>query len=119
MRILFSTVAPFPSGTANAVHTVASAQALAAAGHDVDVVRSHPGPGWPEGGTPPDTSGFALRTFAGHDHRGQSIINFVWLRRLARTSSPDLGFADGVRGAPATRDSRRAGHRDDRGTHRG
>ena len=101
MRILVSTLTPFPSGTAHAVHITATAQGLVDAGHSVLLVSAQAGPGWPAGGQPPDTSGFRTTTLAARDHRGQSIVNAVRLHRLARRSRPDLAFADDVRSALA------------------
>ncbi len=101
MRILLSTITPFPSGTANAVHMVETSQGLVDAGHEVLVVRAQPGPGWPGGGEPPDMSTFTLDTLAAHEYRGQSLVNGVRLYRRARNAPPDLGFADDVRGGLA------------------
>jgi len=96
MRILVSTLTPFPSGTAHVVHITATAQGFVEAGHDVLLVAAQRGPGWP-GGVPPDTLGFEVRSLAERDHRGQSLVNAVRLRRLVRRMRPDLCFADDVR----------------------
>jgi len=62
----------------------------------VTLVAAQAGPGWPDGATP-DPLGFDVRILAGRDHRGQSLINGLRLRRLARRMRPDLCFADDVR----------------------
>lgn len=99
MRILVSTLAPYPSGTAHAVHISATAQGFADAGHDVTLVSAQAGPGWPSGAHPANE--FGVRMLAMQDHRGQSFINFGRLLRLARRLAPDLAFADDVRSALA------------------
>lgn len=100
MRILVSTLTPYPSGSAHVVHITATAQGFVAAGYDTMLVAAQPGPGWPvdHDGVPraPDV-GFSTRALAGRDYRGQSFVNFPRLRRLARRSAPDLCFADDVR----------------------
>ena len=97
MRILVSTLTPYPSGTAHAVHITATAQGLVEAGHQVALVSAQTGPGWPAGADAPDTSGFAVRTLADRDHRGQSLVNGVRLTRIARATRPDVAFADDAR----------------------
>ena len=99
MRVLLSTLTPYPSGSAHTVHITATAQGFVDAGHDVTLASAQPGPGWPAGDTPPDTSAFDVRTLAGRDHRGLSLVNAPRLWRLARTLRPDLCFADDVRSA--------------------
>ena len=96
MRILLSTLTPYPSGTAHVVHITATAQGFADAGHDVMLVAAQAGPGWPDG-VAPDCGISEVRTLARRDHRGQSLVNGVRLRRLASTVRPDLCFADDVR----------------------
>ena len=100
MRILVSTLTPYPSGSAHVVHITATAQGFVAAGHETTLVSAQSGPGWPAGhdGVPraPDV-GFSTRTLAGRDYRGQSFVNFLRLRRLARRTRPDMCFADDVR----------------------
>ena len=97
MRILVSTLTPYPSGTAHAVHVTATAQGLVNAGHQVLLVSAQRGPGWPEGPERPDTSRFRIQTLAPRDYRGQSLINGVRLRSIARRTRPDVAFADDVR----------------------
>ena len=97
MRILVSTLTPYPSGTAHAVHITATAQGLVDAGHRVALVSAQTGPGWPAGSDAPNTSGFTVRTLAERDHRGQSLVNGVRLARLASATRPDVAFADDVR----------------------
>jgi glycosyltransferase involved in cell wall biosynthesis len=97
MRILVSTLTPYPSGKAHAVHITGTAQGLADAGHRVALVTAQDGPGWPKGGGTPDTSAFTIRALAHRDHRGQSIVNGVRLTRLARSARPEAAFADDVR----------------------
>jgi glycosyltransferase involved in cell wall biosynthesis len=96
MRILLSTLTPYPSGTAHVVHITATAQGFVDAGHDVVLVAAQPGPGWPDGTTPVGIAS-AVHTLAGRDHRGQSFVNGLRLRHLARSMRPDLCFADDVR----------------------
>lgn len=95
MRILVSTLTPYPSGTAHAVHIAATARGFVEAGHHVTLVSAQSGPGWPAGERPGDA--FEVRTLAARDHRGQSIVNFPRLVRLVRDLRPDLAFADDVR----------------------
>lgn len=95
MRILVSTLAPYPSGTAHAVHIAATAQGFIDAGHRVTLVSAQAGPGWPSGTRP--SREIDVRLLAGRDHRGQSVVNFPRLVRLARRLSPDLAFADDAR----------------------
>ena len=101
MRVLVSTLTPYPSGSAHVVHITATAQGFVDAGHEVVLASAQPGPGWPAGDTAPDTSGFTVRTLAGRDHRGQSLVNGPRLWWLARTLRPGLCFADDVRSALA------------------
>ncbi len=96
MHILVSTLTPFPSGTAHVVHISATAQGFADAGHDVTLVAAQAGPGWPEA-TAPQQLDFEVRILARRDHRGQSLLNGLRLRRLARRTRPDFCFADDVR----------------------
>lgn len=97
MRVLLSTLTPYPSGSAHVVHITGTAQGLVDAGHRVALVSAQPGPGWPAGGVAPDTSGFTVTSLAHGDRRGQSLTNGVRLRALARRSRPDVAFADDVR----------------------
>lgn len=99
MRILVSTLTPFPSGTAHAVHIGATAAGLAEAGHAVTIVSAQPGPGWPEGPRPVEKS--AVRVLSSRDHRGQSLTNFPRLVRFAHAEAPEFAFADDVRSALA------------------
>lgn len=96
MRILVSTLTPFPSGTAHVVHITATAQGFADAGHAVTLATAQRGPGWPDD-TAPSALGFTVATLALRDHRGQSLLNGMRLRRLVREVRPDLCFADDVR----------------------
>jgi glycosyltransferase involved in cell wall biosynthesis len=104
VRIIVSTLTPYPSGTAHVAHMTSTAQGLVDIGHDVELVVAQPGPGWPAGtalaslGYEP---GYRLRTLARRDYRGQSAINGLRIRRLARRARPDLWFADDVRCALA------------------
>ena len=104
MRVLVSTLTPYPSGSAHVVHITATAQGFADAGHETTLVSAQPGPGWPanhDGSSRgPDVS-FATRVLARRDYRGQSLVNFPRLRRAARQLQPDLCFADDVRSALA------------------
>lgn len=95
MRALVSTLTPYPSGTAHAVHIAATARGFVEAGNDVLVVSAQPGPGWPDGAAPDDR--FEVRTLAARDHRGLSIVNLPRIVRVARSFEPQLAFADDVR----------------------
>jgi glycosyltransferase involved in cell wall biosynthesis len=101
VRVLVSTLTPYPSGSAHVVHITATAQGFVDTGHEVTLASAQPGPGWPAGDAAPDTSGLTIRTLAGRDHRGQSLVNGLRLWRLARTLRPALCFADDVRSALA------------------
>ena len=96
MRILVSTLTPFPAWDAHVVHITATARGFAEAGNDVTLVAAQAGPGWPDG-TPPDGFDVDVRILAGRDYRGQSLVNALRLRRLAHELRPDLCFADSVR----------------------
>jgi glycosyltransferase involved in cell wall biosynthesis len=104
LRITVSTLTPYPSGTAHVAHMTSTAQALVDLGHDVELVVAQPGPGWPAGtalaslGYEPS---YRIRVLARRDYRGQSLVNGLRIRRLARRSRPDLWFADDVRCALA------------------
>jgi glycosyltransferase involved in cell wall biosynthesis len=100
MRILVSTLTPYPAGDAHVVHITGTARGFADAGHDVTLVSAQAGPGWPAGSTP-DPLDVTVRTLARRDHRGQSLVNGVRLRRVVRELRPDLCFADDVRSAYA------------------
>lgn len=100
MHILVSTLTPFPSWDAHVVHITATAHGLVEAGHRVTLVAAQAGPGWPDGEAPTQL-GFAVRTLARRDHRGQSLVNGLRLRRVVRALRPDLCFADDVRSAYA------------------
>lgn len=100
MHILVSTLTPFPSWDAHVVHITETARGFVEAGHRVTLIAAQTGPGWPDGEAP-EGLGFAVRTLAEHDHRGQSLINGLRLRRVVRELRPDLCFADDVRSAYA------------------
>lgn len=98
MRILFPTLAPFPSSEAPVVQVAHMAQAFATLGHDVTLVAPVAG-----GGTISDVLGVAPR-FATHVlservHRGQSYVNALRLAMFARQLRPDLVFSRDLRGS--------------------
>jgi len=104
VRITISTLTPYPSGTAHVAHMTSTAQGLVDLGHEVDLVVAQPGPGWPAGSALASLGyepGYRVRVLARRDYRGQSVINGIRIRRLARRSRPDLWFADDVRCALA------------------
>lgn len=100
MRVLISTLTPYPSGTAHVVHITATARGFVDAGHETMLVPAQRGPGWPAapgGGTAEPELPFRVHTLAGRDYRGMSLVNAPRLRRLAARARPDLCFADDVR----------------------
>jgi glycosyltransferase involved in cell wall biosynthesis len=98
MRILVSTLTPYPAWDAHVVHITATARGFADAGHDVTLVAAQAGPGWPDG-IPPASLNFDIRVLARRNYRGQSLVNGLRLWRIARRLRPDLCFADDVRSA--------------------
>jgi glycosyltransferase involved in cell wall biosynthesis len=96
MRILISTLTPFPAGDAHVVHITGTARGFADAGHQVTLVSAQAGPGWPAGSAPEQLEA-TVRTLSRRDHRGQSLLNGLRLRRIVRELRPDLCFADDVR----------------------
>ncbi len=106
MRILFPTLARFPSVTAPAVQVANMAQAFAEAGHDVTLIAPAPDPKLaaihPEGadggarlfGFEPRYSSVVL---AQRIHRGQSYVNAIRIARLVRARRPDLVFSRDLR----------------------
>jgi len=104
MRILFPTLAPFPSSDAPVVQVAHMAQAFAALGHDVRLVAPVPGDGRVE-----DVLGeeplFATTVLARRAHRGMSYVNALRTDLLVRRLRPDLVFSRDLRGCllPALR----------------
>ena len=104
MRILFPTLAPFPSSEAPVVQVASMAQAFARLGHDVLLVAPVAGTG-----SIADVLGeeprFATRVLSRRLHRGQSYVHALRVARLAREHRPDLVFTRNLRGCllPALR----------------
>ena len=106
MRILFPTLARFPSVTAPAVQVANMAQAFTEAGHDVTLVAPAPDPRLatmhPEGvdggerlfGFHPR---YATVVLAERVHRGQSYVNAIRIARMVRARRPDLVFSRDLR----------------------
>lgn len=104
MRILFPTLAPFPSSEAPVVQVASMAQALARLGHDVLLVAPVAGTG-----TVADVLGeeprFTTHVLSRRIHRGQSYLHALRVARLAHEHRPDLVFTRNLRGCllPALR----------------
>ena len=106
MRILFPTLARFPSVDAPAVQVANMAQAFAEAGHDVTLVAPAPDPRLAtmhpagiDGGE--RLFGFHPRyatvVLADRIHRGQSYVNAFRIARIVRVQRPDLVFSRDLR----------------------
>jgi glycosyltransferase involved in cell wall biosynthesis len=100
MRILFPTLAPFPSSDAPAVQVAGMAQAFSGLGHDVLLLSPAPGPLRHD----PDLlsvlgepCGFRHRALSRGVYRGQSYLHAVRIARIARTQDIDLVFSRNLR----------------------
>jgi glycosyltransferase involved in cell wall biosynthesis len=104
MRILFPTLAAFPSSDAPVVQVAHMAQAFARLGHDVTLVAPVAGSGAVED-VLGEAPAFATTVLARREHRGMSYVNAVRLAALARRLRPDLVFSRDLRGCllPALR----------------
>jgi len=106
MRILFPTLARFPSDEAPAVQVANMAQAFAELGHAVTLVAPAGNGGTPEADRIDRQAlqqrfGFApaFRTvrLSRRVHRGQSYLHAIRLALLSRRSAPDLVFSRNLR----------------------
>jgi len=112
MRILFLTLAPYPSTNAASVQSANMAQAFAELGHEVLLVAANSDPSLgalADAADPDELYGFAPRYRASvlspRERRGQSYLHALRVARLAREHRPDLVFTRNLRGCllPALR----------------
>ncbi len=100
MRILFPTLARFPSHEAPAIQVANMAQAFAELGHDVALVVPAAADGAPTADLPADelfgfTPRFHVVTLSRTIHRGQSYLHAARIARMARDA--DLVFSRNLR----------------------